>query len=168
MNTICQHIFLFIGILVTLQMIANYYDLPRPSAGIVWMKNKLAWGFERIGYWVGYYVNLHEWILWIRNILSDLWEFIRRLRNSITDAIVQIFDPLFDLLFSWSHFFVGFARNNYIIFSVIGLGLVLCVVLGILGGYFNIFIIFKQELYSTLFMMFTVSFAFLLTQSGLL
>jgi hypothetical protein len=95
--------------LVVWQTLANAYGLWKPSLFLEVVREFCSSLFEWIGYQVGYWLNLYEWL----NILKDWF-------GPIIDATQEISLPLVNILCSWMYFFVGFAKNNAVAFSVIG------------------------------------------------
>lgn len=104
-------------ILSVAQTVSKKYNWALPSEKIIMVNNVATEYFEWIGYQVGRYINIMEW-------LDMLWEFIRgyiwEILRPFFESIFEILQPLWQLLFSWVYFFVGFAKNRSVIFSYLG------------------------------------------------
>ena len=110
--------------IVLYQTVAKKYGLPLVSNGLITIKNNSVYFFEKAGYLVGKLLNIWDWINRLQTLFEDLWRFVREHIwaniRPFFESILEIVQPVWQLLFSWVYFFVGFAKTHYIGFSYLG------------------------------------------------
>jgi hypothetical protein len=115
--------------IVLLQTIAKKFNLPTPANGLKMLRDIATSLFEALGTFVGKCLNIYDWVDRLRNLFDNIWRFIREYIweqiRPFFESIVEIVQPLWQLLFSWAYFFVGFAKTHYVFFSYLGGGLVI-------------------------------------------
>jgi hypothetical protein len=125
---------------------AKKMGLPLASTGLIYVKNKAISFFDWLGTVAGHYLNVYEWVKKLETFFQNIWRFIKDAVQKIKDfvervwrfivdhiwdnirpfieSVVEIVQPAWQLMFSWSYFFVGFAKTHYVVFSYVGGGLI--------------------------------------------
>lgn len=110
------YVFLVFFTLVLYQTVAKKMHWSLPSNGIKYVRDLAVSFWDWFGLFVGRCLNIRRWFKYLEKWLCHIWENIR----PFFESIVEVGKPTWQLLFSWSYFFVGFARTHYIFFSWIG------------------------------------------------
>lgn len=130
----------FIGFLslVLYQMVAKKYNFPLISNGLTYLRDTSTTTFEWLGEVFGKLTNIYEWYsmcatyirqVWnfAKRIWVDVWNFINYFFTPFFESVEEVGRPLYQFLFSWGYFFVGFANTPFLILSYLGLGVLVMV-----------------------------------------
>lgn len=128
--------------LIIYQTIAKKFQLPVPSNGLEYVKDRAIEFFEWTGYTVSKMLNIMEFIEFFTDILTKIWDFIvdhvwSHIRP-VVESVTEIVSPLWKLFFSWGYFFIGFAKVNFVLLSYIGGGCVVSVVMYFTHPYWHV------------------------------
>lgn len=123
---------------VVYQTIAKKTNLPLLSNGLETMRDNAIKFWDWLGERFARLLNIEKWCKQVWDfIVKHVWENIRIFLESFS----EVGEPIWQFLFSWGYFFVGFARAHSIFFSYLGSGIIIFTV-----GYFTYDYWTKQRL----------------------